>query len=198
MPQPRAVYGRHRLAVASVGLLAAPRLAQAADTPYVGDLGQALATFAIFLLLLLVLRKWAWKPIVEQLQRREDDIASRVKSAENREAKALAAQNEYEQHLADLGDQADHLLTEARRKAEKDRQALLDEARQQARDLLIQAEEDISEQGDRTREELREEAADLATSVAEQLLRKELSADDRQRMLREATEHVRQQAEARR
>lgn len=181
------------------GLFAAPLPASAQDgTPYPGDLGQALATFIIFVLLLLVLRKWAWRPIVEQLQRREEHIASRVRAAEDREAKAQATRKEYEQNLAEIGQQAEHLLAEARRKVEAERQALLDQARAEARDRIDRAEEDIVEQQDRARRELREEAAQLATNVAEQLLRKQLSDEDRKRMLDDATDLVRQEAEAER
>lgn len=179
------------------GLFAAPPPALAqGDTPYPGDLGQALATFVIFVLLLLVLRKWAWRPIAEQLQRREENIASRIRAAENREAKAQAAQKEYEQNLAAIGEQAEHLLAEARRKADQDRQTVLDQARAEARDRLDRAEEDLAEQQERARRELRAEAAQLATNVAEQLLRKELSDEDRRRMLDDATDIVRQEAGA--
>ena len=51
---------------------------------YFGDLGQALAALGIFLLLLGILGKWAWKPIIEQLRTREERIERAVADAEKR------------------------------------------------------------------------------------------------------------------
>ena len=63
------------MGVGALLLLAGPTTAEAADGVYMGDPGQMIAAIAIFLVLFLILRKWAWKPILAQLRAREERIS---------------------------------------------------------------------------------------------------------------------------
>ena len=64
-----------------------------------GDLGQAIATVVIFLLLLAVLGRWAWRPIVSQLQQREQRIADTISAAQKREKEAQDLLESYRKRL---------------------------------------------------------------------------------------------------
>ena len=86
------------LAAAAAWLLAAaPALAEDGpaekSSPYYGDLGQAFMILAVFAGLMFILGKYAWKPIIGQLQRREKEIGEKLQDTErrNRESKELEA-----------------------------------------------------------------------------------------------------------
>ena len=79
-----------------------------------GDIGHALAAMAIFVVLLLVLRKWAWRPIIAQLRRREEDIADALRRAQQREKEALDLLSRYKARLARAEAESGTLLAESR------------------------------------------------------------------------------------
>jgi F-type H+-transporting ATPase subunit b len=172
---------------------AAPAVAAAAGgdgTPYPGDLGQAVATLVIFALLLVVLGKWAWKPILAQLEHREQDIAHRVEQAEQHQARADELAAEYEQKLSDYQARHEEMLAQARRDAAEAGEELLAKARAEARDVTRRAQEDIASAQDRARDELRQQTAEMAARIARQVLAEDLDETRQQELLRKAARQI--------
>jgi len=94
----------------------------------------ALWSFAVFVLLMLLLTKFAWKPIMEGLDKREQGIAETIAATQraNEDAKQMLAS--YERRLAEASDEVRGMLEEARRDAEATKQAIVAEARKAADD----------------------------------------------------------------
>jgi len=133
-----------------------------------------------FLLLLVVLRQYAWKPILASVNERDAHIRQALEAAtEAREAMVrLQADNdklmaqarvEREQLLSEAKKTRDHLLSEAKTKAEEEARRLLDLARQ-----------DIANERKAAMTEVRNLVANLSVDVAEKLLRKELEKSETQ------------------
>jgi F-type H+-transporting ATPase subunit b len=106
----------------------------------------ALWSFAVFVLLMLLLTKFAWKPIMEGLDKREQGIADTIAATQraNEEAKQMLAS--YERRLAEASDEVRGMLEEARRDAEATKQAIVTEARRAADDEQARAKREIGQQ----------------------------------------------------
>jgi F-type H+-transporting ATPase subunit b len=146
----------------------------------------AVWSFVIFLTLLALLTKFAWKPIMEGLEKREEGIARQIaetKSA-NDEAKRMLAS--YERRLAEASEEVREMLEEARRDAEATKQAIVAEARKASEDERNRAKHEIQLAKDDALSQIAEKAGQLAVEVAGKFLRDKLGADDQSRLVRES------------
>jgi F-type H+-transporting ATPase subunit b len=145
-----------------------------------------------FLLLLVVLRKYAWKPILESVNERDQQIRQALDAAkEAKEAmvrlqsdndKLMAqARAERDAMLVEAKKTRDHIVTEAKTKAEEEGKRLLDIARQE-----------IANDRKAAMTEVRNLVANLSVDIAEKLLRKELEkSDSQQSYLRQQLDELR-------
>ena len=140
------------------------------------DVGMALWTIIVFALLLIVLSRFAWKPILSGLEERERRIRESLQRADQLlvEARRLQAENERRRHQIEL--EAQKIIQEAREAAERVRAEILERARQEAQALVDRAREEIERDKQRALGELRAEAAELAVLIAEKILRTQLDA----------------------
>ena len=133
-----------------------------------------------FLLLLLVLRKFAWKPILDSVNERDAQIRQALDAAKEARNAMVRLQADNEQLMVQARADRDQLLTEAK----KTRDHLLSEARTKAEEegkrLLDLARQDIENERKATLTEVRNLVATLSVDVAEKLLRKELQKDEAQ------------------
>ncbi|MBN1910792.1 MAG: F0F1 ATP synthase subunit B [Pirellulales bacterium] len=146
----------------------------------------ALWTGVIFLVLLAVLWKFAWGPIMDGLAKREKGIADHIAGAEasNAEAKRLLA--EYEQKLEAAGDEVRQMLKHARDDAEKNARAIVDAARDEAKAEHQRALAEIDNATVGALKELAERSADLAVGLAGRIVRAELRPEAHADLVRQA------------
>ncbi len=146
----------------------------------------AIYSFVVFLLLLAILTKFAWKPINEALEAREHRIAEHIAAAErqNQEAKQLLA--EYDRKLAAAQDQVRAILDDARKDAEHAQQELLAKARLDAQTEMERAKREIDTAKGQALKELAERSTDLAIGLAGRIVRKELKQADHAQLVQEA------------
>jgi len=146
----------------------------------------ALWSFAVFLLLLFLLTKFAWNPILAGLEKRERGIAETIAATQqaNDEAKRMLAS--YERRLAEAADEVRGMLDEARRDAEATRQSIVAEARRAADDEQARAKREIGIARDEALSAIAERAGQLAVGVAGKFLREKLSADEQARLVRDS------------
>jgi len=179
--------------VALTTLLPASPLLAAADeggTPYPGDLGQAVATLLIFVALLAILGRYAWKPIVTQLQRREDDIVAKIDEARKRQAEADELAREYSDKLQHIELKVDEMIAEGRKNVEKQRRDILAATHEEAQQTLHRAQEDIAAAARAARRDLQSETARLAADLAEQFLTENLTAADQDRLFEQSSRQL--------
>jgi F-type H+-transporting ATPase subunit b len=146
----------------------------------------AVWSFVVFLGLLGLLTKFAWKPIMDGLDKREQGIADTIASthAANDEAKRMLAS--YERRLAEATDEVRGMLEEARRDADATRQAIVAEARKAADEEKARARHEIGLAKDDALAQIADRAGDLAVEVAGKFLREKLGRDDQARLVRDS------------
>jgi F-type H+-transporting ATPase subunit b len=184
----------HSLRLALLATLALPALAYAAEggsaSPFAGDLGTAIWTLVIFGLVVVVLGKFAWGPILNGLQKREDFITKSLEDAKQNRDEAEARLKEYEAKLREAQEEASRLVDEGRRDAEVLRSKIEGQAREEATALLERAKREIRIATDSAVKELFSLSASLATDVAQRVIKKELSAEDHERLIADAVEEL--------
>lgn len=151
----------------------------------------ALWSLAVFVLLMTLLTKFAWKPIMEGLEKREHGIAEMIAATQraNEEAKGMLAS--YERRLSEAADEVRGMLEEARRDAEATKQAIVAEARKAADEEQSRAKREIGLARDEALSSIAERAGELAVEVAGKFLRDKLSADDQSRLVRDSVASIR-------
>ncbi|XCF06544.1 F0F1 ATP synthase subunit B [Tamlana crocina] len=136
---------------------------------------------AIILLILIVLmRKFAWKPILESLQSREDGIKDALESAEKARLEMQNLQADNKKLLNEAKAERDSLLKEARQMKDKMIEEAKGEAEVQANKMIEQAQAAIESEKKAAMAELKGQVSGLALEIAEKVVRKELSSKDKQ------------------
>jgi len=186
-----------RLAFAAV--LAAPAAcalaAGEAPASRYGDWGQAIYAIVVFLLLAAILGKWAWKPIIAEMRRREEEIARNVRQAEQRRKEADELEGKYRARLAQVEQEARHALSEAAKEAQQSREEILAKAREEARRHVAGAEAEIESLKDEAIKDLRETTAGLAARIAGQIIYEELDPAAHQKLVDRSLERIREGVE---
>jgi F-type H+-transporting ATPase subunit b len=143
-------------------------------------------TAITFIFLLLILRKFAWKPILGAVEEREDGIKSALASAENarKEMENLTADNE--RILKEARAERETMLKEAREIKTKMIEDAKGEAQAQASKMIEQAQAAIESEKKSAMAELKNHVATLSVEIAEKVVREELSNKDKQLKLVEA------------
>ena len=178
-------------------MLAAPLFASlAAATPLAAaqetgggvfdiDSGLILWTWVVFLVLLFVLRKWAWGPILEALEAREKRIQQALDEAARERDEAGRVLEEQRELLNEAREQAQNILADSRKAGEKVRAELTEEARRQKEKILEQARDEIGRERDHALETLRREAVDLSIAAATRVLNREVDSSENRRLVEE-------------
>jgi F-type H+-transporting ATPase subunit b len=182
---------RHFLAsIALAALGAVPAFAaepgEGAANVFAGDVGNALWTVVIFLLVLYVLGKYAWGPILKSLQDRESFIRDALEKAKRDRDEAEARLREYEQRLAAARAEATAIVDEGRRDAEVVKRRVEEETRDEAAKMLARAKHEIQLATDTATKELYELSARLATGMAARILGREIAPQDHERLIAES------------
>jgi F-type H+-transporting ATPase subunit b len=133
---------------------------------YPGDLGQAIAAILIFGLLLFVLRKWAWGPIVRQLQDREQDIISTIESTQRQQQEAQELLDEYKGKIENADVEAEEILERSLENAGVEGEKLIEAARQEARESVKRGLAEIKQAKRQAIREMRDATAELAAEIA--------------------------------
>jgi F-type H+-transporting ATPase subunit b len=146
----------------------------------------AIWTFAVFVVLFVVLKKFAWGPISEALDKRERHIADNIEAARRRDEDSRQLLAEYERKLAGAADQVRSMLDEARQDAEHTKQEIVAEARAAAQGEHQRAMRDIRTATDAAVEELSQRSADLAVQLAGKVISAKLTPEERSKLVKDS------------
>ena len=133
-------------------------------------------TIVTFIILLWILKKFAWKPILGAMEEREHSIKDSLEAAEKDMAKAESISKENEAAMREAELMAQKIRKEAIEEAELLRSERIEKAREEAADLLEQARHTIEQEKKRALLELRDEVAKLAIESASKIIDSELDA----------------------
>lgn len=138
----------------------------------------AIWTLVIFLGTLYILGRYAWGPIVEGLDKREQRIADDIEGAEKTKQLAEAELKQYQEKLAVAEAEAAAIIAEARKDAAAVRELKLAEATEEAQRIRDRAMSEIQAAKDAVVRELAESSVDSAVTLAGSIVGRSLSKDD--------------------
>ena len=177
-------------------LMAAPALAAeghgegAAVSPFVGDVGNMIWTLLIFLIVVVVLGKVAWGPILNLLQKREDFIRESLEQAKKDREEAEATLKAHAEKLDGARAEASAIVDEARRDAEVVKRKIEETTKKEADTMLERARREIQVATDTAVRELYDLSGKLATDVASRIIRKEIDAKEHERLIAESLDEL--------
>ncbi len=154
------------------------------------DLG--IWTLIVFLLLLFVLSKFAWKPMMQGLEHRERAIHSALHEAQQAREEASRLRAELEEQMRKANDQARQMLDETRRAAERTNAEMIAEAHKQIQADKDRLQRELRMDAEQARRELQTHVAELATLVAGKVIRRQMNNDDHRQLVEEALAELRQ------
>jgi len=143
-------------------------------------------SIVVFVLLFLVLRRFAWAPILGGLQKREKDIESSIEEARHARAEMVQQQATFERKLAEAHQQIPLLIEEARRDAEKLREEMRSRAAGEINAERDRLRREIQMARDQALSEIWTQTANLATLISAKAIRRSVTADDHRRLVDDA------------
>lgn len=146
------------------------------------DVGQVFTQIFGFLLMVWILRRYAWGPLMAKLDERRDAIAGEFSEAEKRQAAADELKGKYEAELRTIDAKAREKLQEAVADGQKVAAELKSQAQKEAQERLVRAADEIAREREKAKETLKTQIIDLSMRTAEKILRQKID-DPAQRKL---------------
>lgn len=146
----------------------------------------ALWTVVVFVLVLVVLGKFAWRPILDGLAKRERGIAEQISQAEQANLQAKDLLGQYEKKLAEARDEVRQLIEQGRRDAEKVGQELLEKAKADAAAEQQRSLRQIDSAASAAIKDLAEHAATLACNLAGKIVGAKLNPSDHAKLIEQS------------
>ena len=161
------------------------------DNPLVQpDPGLFIWTIATFLVLLFLLQRFAWKPLLPALENRQELIRKSLDDAEQAKTDLQKVQEESNQIVAKARIDADAIIAASRVDATKLQEELRAKARAEADGIISNAERQIQQQTDRSLVQIREEAVDLSLGIASKLIQRNLAKEDNNALIEDALKQI--------
>jgi len=161
-------------------------------TVFAGPVLQSAAAIVVFLLLLALLYKYAWGPILVGLQERENKIKHDLEEAEADARQAAEVLRQHEQKLAAAQAEAMQIIERGRTEAQRIGSQLRADAQAEMDQIRKRAEADIRTAKQQAINELYSEAATLSTRIAEKILKRQMNAEDHRALVQESLEALAQ------
>ncbi len=134
-------------------------------------------TIVVFLLLLAILKRFAWPAVLGAVEAREKALEEQLADAARNRAEAAALLAEHKKLVGDARAQASSILAEARSASEKERSVTIEKTKLEQVELLERARREIGSERDRAIADLRREAVDLSLAAASKLIGERLGSD---------------------
>ena len=154
------------------------------------DPGLYIWTIITFLVLLALLAKFAWKPLLEALDNRQQSIRQALDDARKAKQELERLNVESAQIVARARVEADGIISQSRSDGERLREEIRTKARAEADNIVKNAERQIQLETTRALEQIRHEAVDLSVMIASKIIQRNLSKEDNERLIDEALKQV--------
>ena len=154
------------------------------------DPGLFIWTIVTFLVLLALLAKFAWKPLLQALESREETIRKSLDDAQQARQELERLNQESAQMIAKARLEADAIVARSRTDAERLKEDMRQEARAESATIVKNAERQIQLETGRAIEQIRHEAVDLSIAIASKVIGRNLSKDDNERLIEDALKQV--------
>ena len=144
-----------------------------------------LAQMLNFLLLVILLRVFAYKPIVKILKEREEKIANSIKQADDDAAKAQATLKEYQDQLAGARLKAQDIMDTAEKRANEEHETSIQATKSEIEQMKQAAQQEIQRERAQAVEKLKGEVIALSVAAAEKIVSKKIDANENEVLIKE-------------
>ena len=173
-------------AVAGV-VLGTPALALAGESAVGPDIlipkmAEFVPALIAFLVILVVMKKLVWPPVLEMMERRQEKIQADLDAAERAKLEAAEEAKSYEAKIFDAHHEADAIVAKAKKEAEEVRSAVLAKAQREAADIIAKAHGAVDSERHKAMIELSSSVVDLSVEIASKIIGNDLSEDEQRKL----------------
>lgn len=143
-----------------------------------------------FLILLAILAKFAYKPLLNVMEERRNRIANDLDSAEKTRLEAESLKAEYTQQLADARQQATEIVEKANKIAQNLHDEMVEQARVEKEEMMASAKERIEQEKQQAMLDIRSEVIALSTMIAGKIVDQKLNSAEDQKLVAAAADTV--------
>ncbi|MBU8881058.1 F0F1 ATP synthase subunit B [Bacillus sp. FJAT-29790] len=147
--------------------------------------GDILFQLVMFSILLLLIKKFAWGPLMGIMKQREEHIANEITSAEQSRAETKKLLEEQRNLLKEARNEAQSLIESAKKQGDVQREEIILAARAESERIKESAKLEIEQQKEKAVAAIREQVASLSVLIASKVIEKELSENDQQKLINE-------------
>ncbi|WP_367121644.1 F0F1 ATP synthase subunit B [Staphylococcus capitis] len=140
--------------------------------------GTTIVTLVTFVFLLALLKKFAWGPLKEVMDKRERDINKDIDDAEQAKINAQKLEEENRKTLKETQDEVQRILDDAKVQARKQHEEIIHEANVRANGMIETAQSEINSEKERALADINNQVSELSVLIASKVLRKEISEQD--------------------
>lgn len=158
-------------------------LSDSIEAKLIPNIWAFLVQLLAFIVLIIVVTKFAYKPVRKYLDKRSQILNDERKEAEELKQKAKENFYESEKKLAEVRDNASKIIDEAREKGKSEREIILKEANLEAQKVKANAYKTIEEEKSKAQKEIKEDIVDAAFSMTSKLLEREVNTKDNEKLV---------------
>ena len=158
--------------------------------------GTLIAEIVAFLLMLGVLARWVYPPIVRAAEARQNQIKQQLEQAEKARREAEARLNAAQEEITKARVQAGQIIEQANRAAERIQQEAQEKAREEARRIIEAASRDIDAERQRAIQAIRLQMADLVTEAVRRIVGESLDGERHRKLIEATIEQVEKEPSA--
>lgn len=145
--------------------------------------GTVIVTVITFAILLALLKKFAWGPLKEVMDKRERDINRDIDEAEEAKLNAQKLEEENKKTLKQTQDEVQRILEDARVQARKQHEEIIHEANIHANGMIETAQSEINSEKERALADINNQVSELSVLIASKVLQKEISEQDQKELV---------------
>lgn len=147
------------------------------------DYGDMLFYMVAFVLLMWLVKVFAWKPVTKMMNDRATKIANDIDSAEKSRSDAESLASQRRDALANSHQEASTIVADAKDAGNQQRDKIINQAQSDAQKLRENATSDIEQQRQDALVSARKDVADLSIEIASKIIHKQLNADDQKALI---------------
>ncbi|SDI77442.1 F-type H+-transporting ATPase subunit b [Dolosicoccus paucivorans] len=151
-------------------------------------LGHTVITLIAFIILVVIVHRFAWQPLMNILEKRKKKITDDLNDAARRKEESETANERAQDILSNARIEANKVIQESREKALELQDSIVHEARVTALDIRKSAEKDIERERQQMLREMNEQITNISVDIAKRIIEREVSAEDHQRYIDEFIE----------
>jgi F-type H+-transporting ATPase subunit b len=157
------------------------------------DPGLYIWTIVVFLILLGLLGKFAWRPLLDALEQRQESIRRSLDDAAKAKQELERLQAESQRILAEARGEAEGIIARTREDANRLRDEMRQKAQQESANIIKNAQKQIELETARALQQIRHEAVDLSVAIASKLLQRNVSKEDNERLIEDTFKQLESQ-----